>query len=92
MVKKDPIERFAIGDIITVKETIECYYYNYPQGKNLVTFNPGDTAAILAFPPKVRNTEKDGSTCFVMFDAKGERFGTSWKNVVLVSKGEQNNG
>lgn len=73
-----------IGDLITVKESVECYYYNYPTGKNLVKFNPTDTAKIVAFPAKVRDYSKDGSSYFVMFDAKGQRFGTSWKNIKKV--------
>ena len=75
---------FSIGQTITVKEPVECYYYNYPKGKNLVKFEPGDTATILKFPPKVVNRTKDGCDYFVMFDAKGERFGTSPKNLKKV--------
>ncbi len=77
-------QTFKIGDTITVKEEVECYYYNYPKGKNKVKFMPGDTAKLLAFPPKVRDYSKDGFTVFAMFDAKGERFGTSILNLKKV--------
>lgn len=79
------LKHLKTGDTITVKESVECYYYNYPSGKNLVKFNPGETAEIVGFPAKVRDYSKDGADTFVMFDAKGKRFGTSWKNVSKIA-------
>jgi len=68
---------------------VKCYEYDYPrgQGRNLVTFNPGDVATINSFPPKVCGYSKDGSAYFVLFTAKGHTFGTSWRNIQKV-KGE----
>ena len=81
---KTEYKGFKAGQQITVKEPVECYYYNYPKGKNLVKFNPGDIATLISFPPKVRDYSKDGCLYFAMFDAKGERFGTSPKNLVKI--------
>jgi hypothetical protein len=75
---------FKVGDTITVVEPVECYYYNYPKGHNIVKFEPGDTATILKFPPKVVNRSNDGCDYFVMFDAKGQRFAASPKNLKKV--------
>jgi hypothetical protein len=77
--RKSMYKGLKVGEIITVTEPIKCYYYNYPTGKNLVMFNPGDYAAIVGFPPKVtkRKSDVDRGDYFVMFDAKGERFGTT---------------
>ena len=83
----DHIRHLRTADRITVKESVKCYYYDYPQGSNLVTFDPGDVATINAFPPKVRDYSKDGSAYFVLFTAKGHTFGTSWRNIQKV-KGE----
>ena len=82
----DHIRHLRIGDRITVKESVKCYYYDYPRGCNLVTFGHGDEAIIKAFPEKVRDHSKDGSAYFVMFDAKGQRFGTSWRNIQKIKE------
>ena len=31
----------TIGDQVTTKVTKDCYYYNYPKGRNLIRFEPG---------------------------------------------------
>lgn len=75
-------KNFRTGDTITVKEPVKCYYYNYPTGKNLIEFLPGEKAVIIGFPPKVRRS--NGSLFFAMFDAKGERFGCDVSNLIKV--------
>ena len=85
-IKKDSYGGYAIGDMITVKEEVECYYYNYPSGRNLVKFMPGDQAQLVGFPFKVRDFSKDGFPVFAMFDAKGQRFGCSIRNLKKIKK------
>jgi hypothetical protein len=48
---------FRIGEIVTVKKTIEHQYYNYPKGYNLKTLKVGEKAIINSIMPKVRVTE-----------------------------------
>lgn len=58
-------KRFSVDDVVTVKSTTNCQYFDYPDaGDNQKTLKPGEVAIIVSIMPKVRINAPDTGEYF----------------------------